>query len=157
MRLCGHSDNENPILDLKNLCLLKMIKPNFSDCLAAVCWPMSANFRLIARILTNKAHCYNSFVKKKYIYINNFTHLSIFHNAPFGTEMCTSWFWMVYLEIQERYIAGFVRLAYSQGLITIPVCDSVSCLSIDLEIALELYFQDPYWPTGIGGSIFNYV
>ena len=34
----------------------------------------------------------------------------ISHNAPFRTEMCTFLFWMVYCEIWDRCIVGFVRL-----------------------------------------------
>ena len=40
---------------------------------------------------------------------------SIYHNAPFRTEMCTFLFWMEHCGVWSRCILGFVKLVYCYG------------------------------------------
>ena len=72
----------------------------------------------------------------------------ISHNAPFGTEMCTFLFWMLYCGIWDRRIEGFVRLVYYHEIF---ICHIWPCFKskmghgIDLSLMQQLQRHQLQW------------
>ena len=82
---------------------------------------------------------------------------SISHNAIFRTEICTFLFWILNCLMWNRFIMGFVRLAFhdSCGLISLWVYQLIDSQRIIGETAISIS-QKIFAPGGCS-SIFKYI